>query len=67
MINYDVPSKVEQYLQRVGTPEGMRRVAVNFVTNTAARAMRDIGAYYKVELEEMPMDIDDLIADMVFV
>jgi len=63
VINYDLPQNMENYLHRIGRSGrfGRKGVAINFVTNSDVRAMKDIEKYYHTQIEEMPMDIADLI------
>lgn len=63
VINYDLPSNMENYLHRIGRSGrfGRKGVAINFVTNNDVRSMKDIERYYHTQIEEMPMDIADLI------
>jgi len=63
VINYDLPQNMENYLHRIGRSGrfGRKGVAINFVTNSDVRAMKDIEKFYHTQIEEMPMDIADLI------
>merc|ERR1712083_544769 len=63
VINYDLPSSMENYLHRIGRSGrfGRKGVAINLVTNSDVRTMKDIEKYYHAQIEEMPMDIADLI------
>jgi len=63
VINYDLPQNMENYLHRIGRSGrfGRKGVAINFVTNSDVRSMKDIERYYHTQIEEMPMDIADLI------
>jgi translation initiation factor 4A len=63
VINFDLPGNMENYLHRIGRSGrfGRKGVAINFVTNSDVRAMKDIEKYYHTQIEEMPMDIADLI------
>jgi len=63
VINYDLPSNMENYLHRIGRSGrfGRKGVAINFVTNNDVRTMKDIERYYHTQIEEMPMDIADMI------
>merc|ERR1712029_156826 len=63
VINYDLPQKMENYLHRIGRSGrfGRKGVAINFVTNSDVRTMKDIEKFYHTQVEEMPMDIADLI------
>jgi len=63
VINFDLPSNLENYLHRIGRSGrfGRKGVAINFVTNNDVRTMKDIERYYHTQIEELPMDIADLI------
>jgi translation initiation factor 4A len=63
VINFDLPSNLENYLHRIGRSGrfGRKGVAINFVTNNDVRVMKDIEKYYHTQIEEMPMDIADMI------
>jgi translation initiation factor 4A len=63
VINFDLPPNMENYLHRIGRSGrfGRKGVAINFVTNSDVRSMKDIERYYHTQIEEMPMDIADLI------
>jgi len=63
VINYDLPSNMENYLHRIGRSGrfGRKGVAINFVTNQDVRTMKEIERYYHTQIEEMPADIADLI------
>jgi translation initiation factor 4A len=63
VINYDLPPNMENYLHRIGRSGrfGRKGVAINFVTNSDVRSMKDIEKFYHTQIEEMPMDIADLI------
>jgi translation initiation factor 4A len=63
VINFDLPSNMENYLHRIGCSGrfGRKGVAISFVTNSEMRAMKDIERYYQTQIEEIPMDIADII------
>jgi len=63
VINYDLPQNMENYLHRIGRSGrfGRKGAAINFVTNSDVRAMKDIERYYQTQIEEMPSDIADMI------
>eukprot|EP00419_Tripos_fusus_P004094 CAMPEP_0172672500 /NCGR_PEP_ID=MMETSP1074-20121228/11588_1 /TAXON_ID=2916 /ORGANISM="Ceratium fusus, Strain PA161109" /LENGTH=391 /DNA_ID=CAMNT_0013489701 /DNA_START=109 /DNA_END=1284 /DNA_ORIENTATION=+ len=63
VINYDLPSNMENYLHRIGRSGrfGRKGAAINFVANQDVQKMRDIQRYYHTQIEEMPADIADLI------
>jgi len=63
VINYDLPSNMENYLHRIGRSGrfGRKGVAINFVTTVDVCSMKDIERYYHTQIEEMPMNIADLV------
>mmetsp|Transcript_19680 Transcript_19680/g.36893 ORF Transcript_19680/g.36893 Transcript_19680/m.36893 type:complete len:243 (+) Transcript_19680:320-1048(+) len=63
VINYDLPQSIENYLHRIGRSGrfGRKGVAINFVTNSDVRTMKDIERHYHTQIEEMPADIADMI------
>lgn len=63
VINYDLPNNRELYIHRIGRSGryGRRGVAINFVKNDDIRILRDIEQYYSTQIDEMPMNINELI------
>ena len=63
VINYDLPTNRENYIHRIGRGGrfGRKGVAINFVTSSDVRLMRDIETHYETQIEEMPMDVSDLM------
>jgi len=63
VINYDLPSNLENYLHRIGRSGrfGRKGVAINMVSDKDVRTMKDIEKYYHTQIEEMPINIADLI------
>ncbi|XP_032771123.1 eukaryotic initiation factor 4A-II-like isoform X2 [Rattus rattus] len=63
VINYDLPTNRENYIHRIGRGGrfGRKGVAINFVTETDKRILRDIETFYNTTVEEMPMNVADLI------
>ena len=59
VINYELPSSIENYLHRIGRSGrfGRKGVAINFVTPDDARLLKEIEQHYQTADEEMPMDI----------
>jgi len=56
VINYELPTRVENYLHRIGRGGrfGRKGVAINFVTIRDIRMMRDIERHYDTQIEELP-------------
>ena len=63
VICYDLPTSRELYIHRIGRSGrfGRKGVAINFVKNDDVGVMRDIEQFYSTQIDEMPMDIQDLI------
>ncbi|KAM9852157.1 eukaryotic initiation factor 4A-I-like [Aulostomus maculatus] len=63
VINYDLPTKREIYLHRIGRGGrfGRRGAAITLVTKECRRALKDIETFYSTTIEELPMDLSDLI------
>jgi len=63
VINYDLPNNRELYIHRIGRSGrfGRKGVAINFVKNEDVRILRDIEQYYSTQIDEMPMNVQDLI------
>jgi superfamily II DNA/RNA helicase len=60
VINFDIPRSVDVYLHRIGRSGrwGRKGIAINFVTKMDVRQMKTIESHYKVNIEEMPADLD---------
>ncbi|KJE91539.1 eukaryotic initiation factor 4A-III [Capsaspora owczarzaki ATCC 30864] len=65
VINYDLPINRENYIHRIGRSGrfGRSGVAINFVTNDDVRTLRDIEQYYATQIEEMPMNVNDMLTN----
>lgn len=63
VINYDLPNVRELYIHRIGRSGryGRKGVAINFVTDSEIRLLRDIELYYSTQIDEMPMNVAELI------
>lgn len=63
VINYDLPTNKENYIHRIGRGGrfGRRGVAINFVTGSDKKDLKDIEQFYNTTIDEMPMNIADLI------
>lgn len=63
VINFDLPTNRENYIHRIGRSGrfGRKGVAINFLTESDARYLRDIETFYNTEISEMPQDVVDFI------
>jgi translation initiation factor 4A len=63
VINYDVPSKIESYLHRIGRSGryGRKGVAINFVTDYDDKRVDSIQKYYSTIIEHLPQNISNLL------
>jgi translation initiation factor 4A len=63
VINYDVPSNIENYLHRIGRSGrfGRKGVGINFVTNYDTEKIKNIEQFYQTHIEEMPEDIGAIL------
>merc|ERR1712224_471709 len=63
VINYDLPNNRENYMHRIGRTGrfGRKGVAINFVRNDDVRILRDIEQYYFLQIDEMPMALNEII------
>jgi translation initiation factor 4A len=63
VINYDVPSRVESYLHRIGRSGrfGRKGTAINFVTYYDSKKVQNIEQYYNTQIQEMPADVAGII------
>lgn len=64
VINYDIPSKVEDYLHRIGRSGrfGRKGVAISFVTEYDMRKLDNIKKYYGTDIEEMEADVANVLS-----
>lgn len=63
VINYDLPLNRELYIHRIGRSGryGRKGMAINFVRNEDIRLLRDIEQYYSTQIDEMPMNVQELM------
>eukprot|EP00484_Ammonia_sp_Unknown_P001200 CAMPEP_0197023334 /NCGR_PEP_ID=MMETSP1384-20130603/4049_1 /TAXON_ID=29189 /ORGANISM="Ammonia sp." /LENGTH=422 /DNA_ID=CAMNT_0042451531 /DNA_START=11 /DNA_END=1279 /DNA_ORIENTATION=+ len=63
VINYDLPNSRELYIHRIGRSGrfGRRGVAINFVRHDDIRILRDIEQFYATQIDEMPMNLQDML------
>ena len=60
VINFDLPVKRADYIHRIGRSGrfGRKGVAINFITASDIRQMRDIEGYYHSMWTELPQNLD---------
>ncbi|KAI3383576.1 hypothetical protein SNEBB_007815 [Seison nebaliae] len=63
VINYDLPNNRELYIHRIGRSGrfGRKGVAINFARSDDIQLLRDIEQFYSTQIDEMPMNINELI------
>eukprot|EP00915_Cephaloidophora_sp_WS-2016_P006542 GHVH01008826.1.p1 GENE.GHVH01008826.1~~GHVH01008826.1.p1 ORF type:complete len:399 (+),score=83.12 GHVH01008826.1:46-1242(+) len=59
VINYDLPSSLENYIHRIGRSGryGRKGVAVNFAISSDMPQLQAIEAHYNTQIQEMPSDM----------
>lgn len=62
VINYDLPSKKESYVHRIGRTGryGKKGLAINLVIPTEARQLIEIEKHYDTKIVHLPMDLSEL-------
>lgn len=63
VVNYDLPNNRELYIHRIGRSGrfGRHGVAINFVKSDDVQRMRDIEQYYSTQIDELPMNVQELV------
>lgn len=63
VINYDVPTKLESYIHRIGRSGryGRKGVAINFMTYYDRQKLKNLEEYYSTIIDEMPANIHDIL------
>lgn len=63
VINYDLPTNLENYLHRIGRSGryGRKGLAINFVRNEDIQLLKDIERFYDTLIEELPKDVESLL------
>lgn len=63
VINYDLPTNLENYLHRIGRSGryGRKGLAINFVRNEDIQLLNDIEKYYNTIIDELPQEIESLL------
>src|SRR5688572_11705186 len=61
VINYELPLKKENYIHRIGRAGRFgKRTVINFVFPSDATLFKEIQEHFKIQIEEMPQDLDEL-------
>ncbi|OMO66141.1 hypothetical protein COLO4_30732 [Corchorus olitorius] len=63
VINYDLPTRQDNYLHRIGRSGrfGRKGVAINFVTKDDETMLSDIQKFYNMVIEELPSNVADFL------
>ena len=63
VINYDVPTRVDSYLHRIGRSGrfGRKGVAINFATYYDIKKIKNIEQFYNTQIDVLPEDISGLL------
>ena len=63
VINYDIPTKIESYLHRIGRSGryGRKGVSINFVTKYDMERIDNIQKYYSTIIDLLPANIKNLL------
>ena len=61
VINYDLPSKKENYIHRIGRSGrfGRKGTSINFLTERDYDYQKEIESYYDTQINELPSDIGE--------
>ncbi len=64
VINYDLPTNIENYLHRIGRSGryGRKGIAINFVTNNDIRKLKEIQDYYQTQIVAMPKSVEEYVS-----
>ena len=63
VINYDLPTKKESYIHRIGRSGryGRKGVAINFVTKDDVRPLDELCQFYSTDIKELPVNVNDFL------
>jgi translation initiation factor 4A len=63
VINFDIPKDVNTYLHAIGRSGryGRKGLAINFITKYDVSTMRRIEKRYKINIDELPSNVNELI------
>jgi translation initiation factor 4A len=64
VINYEMPIQHENYIHRIGRSGryGKKGIAINLVCEDEINAIKEIESYYSTTIEELPEDLQTLLA-----
>lgn len=62
VINYDLPSKKESYIHRIGRSGrfGRKGTAINFVTPREADFLKELQSHYNTQINELPTNLEEI-------
>ena len=62
VINFDLPSKKENYIHRIGRSGrfGRRGIAINLITKPESTMLMSIEEFYNTEISNLPTDLSEL-------
>lgn len=62
VINFDLPTKKENYIHRVGRSGrfGRRGIAINLISKLEAKIMIDIEQHYSTQISKLPDDLSEI-------
>lgn len=62
VINYDLPSKKESYIHRIGRSGrfGRKGTAINFVTPREAEFLKELQTHYNTQINELPTNLEEI-------
>ncbi len=62
IINYDLPDKLENYIQRIGRSGifGRKRASITFVIKEENEKLIQLQKYYKTTLDELPSNLSQI-------
>lgn len=63
VINYDIAYSREFYIHRIGRSGrfGRKGIAINLVTDSDIKQLREIAQFYHTQIDEMPINVAELI------
>jgi len=63
VINYDLPTNLENYIHRIGRSGrfGRKGVAINFITDNERGNIDDLSRHYNTYIQEMPANISEYL------